>query len=366
MAYRPPDYNLLANLWTCSGTSVPGDGPPDWTNVPVQKYIASRSAWPVSPPWANGFFLQYHPPVQLRFPRVPPFDETWPMWPVSAIECPAGSGQYYRAFWYDIQHEGFPNEYALVVAVQCNDELQVIPPPGSTDIVGIGDDVCGNLPPQDAIAPNIPGGLNCCSGSTPPPTDSFLDTFVGMSLDPLSGHIADTGESWTDNFGSMRLNGGGPDAVFDNDDTGFEELATADYTGPGDGTVKMTYTSPGAIGSGPGVGVLFRAIDPDNNWICAVEDAGAGTAYLQLSQGAGGTYTPIASSSVYTPLTSTEYVLEVVLLGAVITCTLRLAGVSQATVGTSSMVGQSDTGVGLWSYRDSITDPTYITRLEKT
>lgn len=42
-------------------------------------------------------------------------------WNLGFIECPVGSGRYYRVTDWDVNHEGFSNEYPVVWAFRCND-----------------------------------------------------------------------------------------------------------------------------------------------------------------------------------------------------------------------------------------------------
>jgi len=56
--------------------------------------------------------------VQLRYDGVitaDPFLGAW-IW-----ECPAGSGRYYRVFFKEGVHQGFPNEYCVHYCSQCDD-----------------------------------------------------------------------------------------------------------------------------------------------------------------------------------------------------------------------------------------------------
>jgi len=145
MAYQPPVFNLVCNIWDCTW---PADDDPTWTDVPVQKYIRSRMSLDVSPQAADGFWRVYTPPIQLRFPRNHSAFMAIPAtWNHSCFEVPAGSGQYYRAYWQEVQHQGFPNEYAIILVNPCTSEGKAIGPPLAEFGLGTAPDVC-ELPPE--------------------------------------------------------------------------------------------------------------------------------------------------------------------------------------------------------------------------
>jgi len=367
MAFRLPDFNLVANLWTCSGTAVPADGPADYSNIPVQKYVASRAAWPVSPAWANGFFLQYHPPVQLRFPRVAPFDTAWNTWPVTAAEVPAGSGQYYRTFWQEVQHEGFVNEYALLIAVQCNDELQAIPPAGSIDLVGMGADPCGNVPPQDDIIANIPGGINCCAGSTPPPGDVLLDNFTDVANTEIDAHTTDSGQTYTESTPGIRIGFSG-DFAEAYDSAAGNVLAIANYTGPEDGTLLGFFATNSDVTNPTQIGVLFRAQDFNNYNSLQVITDGITDYELELRERVAGVETVLATSASFSLSNDVSYVLSVVMTGDSMTCTISddtPAVIGSCSASTSLLAGQTGVGIlmlddtlgGTWEFEQVRKDP---------
>lgn len=140
MAYRLPTFNLLASLWTCA--NKPSNTSPAFTDVPVQKYIYSKPQQDFTADYAADLWVEYVAPIVLRFPRTdPPFDTPWPAVNIGIAEVPQGSGQYYRTHWQDIAHEGFPNEYHMLVCVQCDDDGKAWPPPGRLLPTGYSPDV---------------------------------------------------------------------------------------------------------------------------------------------------------------------------------------------------------------------------------
>lgn len=145
MAYQTPIFNLLANIWDCQ---FPDDGDADWLAVPVQKYIRSRMSLDTLPPDAGNWFRQWAPPIQLRFPRQhAAFTGIPASWDHVVCEVPAGSGQYYRTRWQEIQHQGFPNEYAIILADACDSQGRALLPPGATLPTDVSPDIC-ELPPE--------------------------------------------------------------------------------------------------------------------------------------------------------------------------------------------------------------------------
>lgn len=144
MPFNEPQYPLLASLWRCDGSINPNAGPPDYTSIPCEKYINPRTNLDCTPPFEAGFWHFWCPPVVLRFPMGDPFFPTWPQWKISYTEVPEGSGQFYRTFFRDIMHEGFPNQYAMLIAVQCDGDGKAIPPPGASFTTGDGSNICGD------------------------------------------------------------------------------------------------------------------------------------------------------------------------------------------------------------------------------
>jgi len=146
VAYQPPVFNLVANIWACTW---PEDADPDYTDVPCQKYIRSRMSLDASPQAADGFWRVYTPPIQLRFPRQhTAFTGPPALWPYNCFEVPAGSGQYYRAYWQEVQHQGFPNEYAIILVNPCTAAGLAIGPPLAEFGLGTTPDICPAPPPD--------------------------------------------------------------------------------------------------------------------------------------------------------------------------------------------------------------------------
>lgn len=112
--YTPPSFNLLCDIWLVPNAPA-NTATADIEEYPCQKYLLSRKG-PVLPcrDWQD---WMVH--VLIRFPResglVFNFAGPWPSWDITYFECPTGSGQYYRVYQYDIQHEGFVNEYCEAI-----------------------------------------------------------------------------------------------------------------------------------------------------------------------------------------------------------------------------------------------------------
>jgi len=149
MAYSAPQFNLLASIWDCQ---FPVDGFPDWEEVPCQKYIRSRMSLDTLLPDAAGWFRQWSPPIQLRFPRDHiAFSGIPSSWSHVVFEVPAGSGQFYRTRWQEVQHQGFPNEYAIILVDPCDENGRALLPPGASMPVDVVPDVCESPPPPPAV-----------------------------------------------------------------------------------------------------------------------------------------------------------------------------------------------------------------------
>lgn len=110
MAYTVPQFNLLCDIWNAG--HVPSVDDPDAENVPCQFYLYSRGTFDVQPCELE----LYTPPIWIRLPVA----ETANFTSGQVFECPAESGRYYRARFKERMHQGFTNEYLVVVVVQCN------------------------------------------------------------------------------------------------------------------------------------------------------------------------------------------------------------------------------------------------------
>lgn len=127
MAYTPPEFTLLMDVWSTGPASA---GPADHTGVPCAKYVFSRTDSPATPPWSAGFWVEWHPLILIRTPFAPPFDVTVPNLYATAamVEVPSGSGSFYLVRFAEIMHEGFPNQYVALGTVQCLDDGSVLSP----------------------------------------------------------------------------------------------------------------------------------------------------------------------------------------------------------------------------------------------
>jgi hypothetical protein len=111
MAYTVPQFNLLCDIWNAG--HVPSVDDPDAENVPCQFYLYSRGTFDVQPCELE----LYTPPIWIRMPIA----EEALFVSGQVFECPAESGRYYRARFKERMHQGFANQYLIVVVVQCND-----------------------------------------------------------------------------------------------------------------------------------------------------------------------------------------------------------------------------------------------------
>jgi len=103
MSFVPnlPEFNLLASMWNPG--FVPAADPPNLTDLPVQKYIYSRLAHEAAA------LVPQH--IQLRLPTGSIILSN-----VGQIfEVPQGDARYFKCFQIFMQHEGFPNEYIMLM-----------------------------------------------------------------------------------------------------------------------------------------------------------------------------------------------------------------------------------------------------------
>jgi len=120
VAFRLPVFNLTANAWTTD--TVPDAGEPEITGLEGQLYVPSRGAIDITP----GSDPVYVPPIYFRYPIAtdPPR--------LYYVECPAGSGVYFRVRWTSINHQGFSNEYWSAVVEYCASDGTPVYFPGET------------------------------------------------------------------------------------------------------------------------------------------------------------------------------------------------------------------------------------------
>jgi len=331
MPYRPPELNLLANVWLCDLTIRPADGVPDYENIPCQKYVASRAAWPVTPPSSDLFFTKYAPPVQLRFARAGLFSGPWTVWKVVCAEVPAGSGQYYRVLWQDIQHEGFVNEYALLVAAQCDADLFAFPPAGGEELTGIGADACGGVPP---------------------PGPGFLDTFVDTANLELSLHTTDSGHHWSSASGEMDIGPAGV-ACFANLTPGGQTYYLNSYADDVPTYYALDFTTPSDLTNGMHLGLIFRPDSP-TDWLAVALTWDSVSAFtLNLWQNVAGSLSILVTGTISNVLSiDTDYTLRVEVSGSAITAFLIQGATTLDTQNSTSSSGIGNPQSGVWQYVD--------------
>lgn len=251
MAYTTPSFNLLADIWDCK---FPSDDVADWTNVPCQKYILSRMSLNVTPQSAANFWRQFTPPISLRFPRThAAFSGIPSEWTHAVVEVPAGSGQYYRSYWFEIQHQGFPNEYAIILATPCSMTGLAIPPPVSTSRLGDVANVC-------PFVPAFPSAL--------------LDDMNGPTGTNLTAHPMDIGLGWHVPSGSVwELGPSALSAWVDTPSSGNMTIAYA-YSSLQDGWVAGQWLTT-ATPATDYFAVIARVIDEDNYYALTYDGSGS-------------------------------------------------------------------------------------------
>jgi len=270
MVYSVPQFNLLARIWDCR---FPADGDPDWEDVPVQKYIRSRMSLDVGPQVEAGWWQNWTPPIQLRFPRDHlAFVDPPALWSHLSFEVPAGSGQFYRAQWQEVQHQGFVNEYAIILVTPCDEAGLAIPPPSADTPVGAASDACVSPPP--------------------PPGIDLEDHFNDTPGTPLASHTMDQGPGWEvgASGSDWEIAGGGDECVPTVGGTPLTVAYSDGETWDGDLYVQWEVDSPGD----DSFGVVARVSDSDNYY----------TAYMTPADGSwtvgkmvGGSFTSIDDGS---------------------------------------------------------------------
>jgi hypothetical protein len=111
MAFRPPRFNLLANLWRSASVTAP----------PTSQFHANlspgrRTMLSTSPVAAAAWFAQAPQSgdvVELLCPALTDIRGAQAVGVTDVVEVPAGSSRYYFVFFADDVAKGFPNEYRL-------------------------------------------------------------------------------------------------------------------------------------------------------------------------------------------------------------------------------------------------------------
>lgn len=327
MAYTQPVYNIPSNIWLCS---IPSAAAPDYEDYLCQKYIASKMFLDATPPAVDFWWYNWVPPVQLRYPRsAPPFNTPWPTWTAMCFEVPSGSGQYYRSLWRDVQHEGFVNEYALIVAVQCDVDGKAVVPPGYADNIGVTSDPCSPPPPPPP----------------PPPTAYYSDSFSDTAGTAITAHVPDVGSGTYAETGTWLIDASGIGVAFQ---VGSGTPPCWTYISTDGSHADGTMTAIVVIGSGADIfGIIARASAGINGYL-AYCDVAAGQ--FQLYKAVANVYTAIGGlvSGLTYPSPGTTITVKLIIVGNSITADLNITGTHSTSSATdSTWTTQSD--VGLWS-----------------
>jgi hypothetical protein len=105
-----PQFNQTAKVWRAGAD--PRTATPVHVDIPCQPYLFSRQWIAHHEPDINYLV----PSMQVRFPK----GSFSPL--ISDVYLLSFSAfAYYRGVWAERVHPGFPNEYFMVVCVQCDD-----------------------------------------------------------------------------------------------------------------------------------------------------------------------------------------------------------------------------------------------------
>jgi hypothetical protein len=208
-------------------------------NIPVQKYVYNKPMTDTTPPFDSDWWEHYTPPIGIRMSRANSICLGPAVtWSAVIFEVPAGSGSYYRVFWREIMHEGFPNEYAVFLTTQCDQDGNAIPPPGVSFSAGIAADVCASPPPPP-----------------PPPAIDMSDTFDDTPGTDLTVHTMTSGTGWL-----IPSGGSGFDIAADGTST---EAAGVDGSG-------FAWAWSEAFAPDGVVEALFHVDDPGGDQLVAI------------------------------------------------------------------------------------------------
>lgn len=117
--YELPHFNLLCFVWRDG--HIPNTHLPDLSDIPCQLYVFPRFVIDQHES-DEGYYV---PPIILRFPLgafSPKFEDVYLI--------KGRAFMYYKAFWAERMHTGFPNEYFIV---QCGQTDKFAGVPRSID-----------------------------------------------------------------------------------------------------------------------------------------------------------------------------------------------------------------------------------------
>jgi len=166
MSWNVPQWVSLCNLWSVGET--PADDVPFETDLECQLYLPARGILDITP----GEPLLWVPPIWFRLPLSA--RTSWEAY--SIVECPAGSGEYYRARFKQVAHLGFPNEYLSSVVDQCDEN--------GVSIVRYVDSI---IPPPPPPPPPPPGGNTTCATAESLGLSDPSGTFLTFSTPVAAG-----------------------------------------------------------------------------------------------------------------------------------------------------------------------------------
>jgi len=125
MAFLPPDFNCLADLWRAP--EVLGITPPTIEDIQCQLYFTPKGQFGIRP----ADYAEYNPPVYVRFAKGTNIlvDDV--------LEIDPGDNLYYRVRWTERVHKNFPNEYFVAICEQLAGPSP--PPAGDAILLETGD-----------------------------------------------------------------------------------------------------------------------------------------------------------------------------------------------------------------------------------
>jgi len=141
MSYTLPEFNLTMK-YAIDGTQQPQNVVTWYGPYNCQKYLPSRPVLNQSAfVWWWGYFVplfRVDPATFLAY-----WGDDPDGWDPAYIECPDGSGQYYRVFAFEMMHQGFPNQYPVFASVRCSGDSNPLLIPMTAN----------NIPANPAVTP---------------------------------------------------------------------------------------------------------------------------------------------------------------------------------------------------------------------
>lgn len=106
MAFTLPSFNLVCDIW--DEGHAPGTDAPDFVSVPCQNYVDTR----------RPAFVNVAMSIRIPAGAISGLSGTYYSAAPAYVESPQGSGHFWSCVTMCKVHEGFPNEYWMIMCFE--------------------------------------------------------------------------------------------------------------------------------------------------------------------------------------------------------------------------------------------------------